>query len=109
MRAILSAFTRSVFTVAVLLAACQLLGARQGATGAARVVGTLQTISGKSLTVISDSGNTTSVTVEGATKFLQIEPGKTDLKEATPLTFTELQAGDRVLVRDADDECLTPG
>jgi hypothetical protein len=104
MRAILSAFARSVCAVAVLLGTCQLLGARQGATGAARVVGTLQTISGKSLTVIADSGNTTSVTVEGATKFLQIEPGKTDLKEATPVTFAELQAGDRVLVRGVLDE-----
>ena len=33
------------------------------------------------------------------TKFLQIEPGRTDLKEATPLSFSELQSGDRVLVR----------
>jgi hypothetical protein len=68
-------------------------------------VGTVQSISGKSLTVISDSGSPSNVLVEDATKFLQIEPGKIDLKEATPFTFVDLQQGDRVLVRGvlADD------
>ena len=83
----------------------QTVGAQRAATAAARVVGTVQAISGKSLTVISDSGTTSSVLVEEATKLLQIEPGKTNLSEATPLSFTELQPGDRVLVRGilADD------
>jgi hypothetical protein len=68
-------------------------------------VGTIQAISGRSLSVISDSGAPSNVLVEDATKFLQIEPGKTDLNAATPLSFSELQAGDRVLVRGvlADD------
>jgi hypothetical protein len=71
----------------------------------ARVVGTVQAISGKSLTVISDSGSPSSVVVEDATKLLQIEPGKTNLNEATPFSYAELQPGDRVLVRGvlADD------
>ncbi len=81
------------------------VGAQQAATAATRVVGTVQAISGKSLTVISDSGTTSSVLVEEATKLLQIEPGKTNLSEATPFSFAELQTGDRVLVRGilADD------
>lgn len=68
------------------------------------VVGTVQSISGLSLTVLSDSGATSTVSIEDA-KLLQIEPGKTDLKEATPLSLSELQPGDRVLVRGlmADD------
>jgi Domain of unknown function (DUF5666) len=65
----------------------------------ARIVGTLQAINGKSLTVLSDAGASTPVAVEDGTKMLQIEPGKTDLKEATPLAFADLQTGDRVLVR----------
>jgi hypothetical protein len=73
--------------------------ARQSTPATARVVGTIQAISGNSLTVISDSGTPSAVIVEPATKFLQIEPGKTDLKEATPLSFAELRAGDRALVR----------
>jgi hypothetical protein len=70
-----------------------------------RVVGTVQAISGKSLTIISDAGTSSAVAIEDATRLLQIEPGKTDLKEATPLQFSELQTGDRVLVRGllADD------
>ena len=77
----------------------------QAASGVSRIVGTVQAISGKTLTVISDAGASTPVAVEDATKLLQIEPGKTDLKEATPLQFSELQTGDRVLVRGilADD------
>ncbi len=88
-----------------LLAGNELASAQQAATGTVRVVGTVQSISGKSLTVISDSGSPCNVLVEDATKFLQIEPGKIDLKEATPFTFVDLQQGDRVLVRGvlADD------
>jgi hypothetical protein len=88
-----------------LLAGNELASAQQAATGTVRVVGTVESISGKSLTVISDSGSPSNVLVEDATKFLQIEPGKIDLKEATPFTFVDLQQGDRVLVRGvlADD------
>ena len=88
-----------------LLAGKGLASPQQAATGTVRVVGTVQSISGRSLTVISDSGTPSNVLVEDATKFLQIEPGKIDLKEATPFTFVELQQGDRVLVRGvlADD------
>ena len=98
---------RSVSVVAAIafLAAGVSLYAQQPASGVAKVVGTLQSISGKNLTVISDAGASTPVAVEDATKLLQIEPGKTDLKEATPLQFSDLQTGDRVLVRGilADD------
>ena len=71
----------------------------------ARLVGTIQSISGNSLTLLSDSGAVSPVAVEEATKILQIEPGKTDLKEATPTNLGDLQLGDRVLVRGilADD------
>ena len=94
-----------VGTAIVFFAAGMNLFAQQPASGVAKVVGTLQAISGKNLTVISDAGAPTPVVVEDATKLLQIEPGKTDLKEATPLQFADLQTGDRVLVRGilADD------
>jgi Domain of unknown function (DUF5666) len=94
-----------VVTLSLFLTASQVASAGQAAPGVARVVGTVQAISSKSLTVISDSGSPSSVVVEDATKLLQIEPGKTNLNEATPLSFAELQPGDRVLVRGilADD------
>lgn len=73
--------------------------AQQTARSVSRVIGTVQAINGKSLTVISDSGASSVVSLDDSTKLLQIEPGKTDLKEATPLAFPDLQPGDRVLVR----------
>jgi hypothetical protein len=83
------------------LAFCQIASSRQANPAAGRVVGTVQTISGNSLTVISDSGPPSNVLVEDGTKLLQIEPGVTDIKQATPFSFAELQTGDRVLVRGA--------
>jgi hypothetical protein len=82
-----------------------LLSAQQPAASSPRVLGTIQSINGKSLTILSDSGTASSVSIEDATKLLQIEPGKTDLKEASPLTLSDLQPGDRVLIRGvmADD------
>jgi hypothetical protein len=84
--------------------AASLLSAQQAAP-APRVLGTVQSINGKSLTVLSDAGVASAVSIEDATKLLQIEPGRTDLKEATPLALSDLQPGDRVLVRGlmADD------
>jgi uncharacterized protein DUF5666 len=79
--------------------AATLPAAQQTAASSPRVLGTVQSISGKSLTVLSDSGSASTVSIDEATKLLQIEPGKTDLKEATPLAFGDLQPGDRVLVR----------
>ena len=89
------------FTLALTLIcalACNSAGGQAPAT-AAKVLGTIQSISGKSLTVLPDSGAATAVTIEDSAKLLQIEPGKTDLKEAAPLLLENLQTGDRVLVR----------
>jgi len=87
----------------LLLAFVQRSTARQSSP--TRVLGTVQSINGKALTVLSDAGAASIVSVEDGAKLLQIEPGKTDLKEATPLALGELQPGDRVLVRGvmADD------
>src|SRR4030095_15466754 len=85
--------------------AVPLLNAQQPASTSTRVLGAIQSINGRSLTVLSDAGVASTVSIEDATKLLQIEPGKTDLTEATPLTLSDLQPGDRVLVRGlmADD------
>jgi len=66
---------------------------------APRVLGTVQAVQGRSVTVLADSGVSSAVSIEDGTKLLQIEPGKTDLREATPLELNDLQPGDRVLVR----------
>src|SRR5215813_3969581 len=69
-----------------------------------RVLGTVQAVKDQTLTVLSDSGTASTVFIEEATKLLQIEPGKTDLKEAAPLALADLEPGDRVLVRGALSE-----
>jgi hypothetical protein len=84
--------------VADLLTATR-LSAQSPVASTPRVLGTVQSISGNAVTVLSDLGTTSTVLIESATKLLQIEPGKTDLKEATPLSWSDLQPGDRVLVR----------
>jgi hypothetical protein len=98
-------FICGAVALSLFLTANQIASAGQATPGMVRAVGTIQAISGKSLTVISDSGSSSSVLIEDATKLLQIEPGKTNLNEATPFSFVELQPGDRVLVRGilADD------
>ena len=45
------------------------------------------------------------IQVQDATKFVRIAPGQKDLKDATPIQLTDVQPGDRILVRGklADD------
>jgi Domain of unknown function (DUF5666) len=71
----------------------------------ARPVGAIKSISGTTITLTTDAGTDLTVQVQDATKFLRIAPGQKDLKDATPILLTDLQAGDRLLVRGnlADD------
>jgi hypothetical protein len=68
-------------------------------------VGTIKSISGNTITLTADAGTDVTVLVQDATKLLRIAPGQTDLKDATPLQLSDVQAGDRILVRGklADD------
>jgi Domain of unknown function (DUF5666) len=98
----MSARAATVFRVLCLAAAAAVLAlplASQPAPAATRVLGTVQGLSGRTVTVLSDAGVTTTVAVDDSAKLLQLEPGKTDLKEAAPLAFSDLEPGDRVLVR----------
>jgi len=66
-----------------------------------RALGTITAISGQTITVKTDSGAELIVVVQDSTKFQQLKPGQTSLKDATPLTLADLKTGDRVLVRGA--------
>lgn len=66
-----------------------------------RALGTITAISGQAITVKTDAGSELTVTVGDGTKFQQLKPGQTSLKDATPLTLADLKTGDRVLVRGA--------
>jgi hypothetical protein len=66
---------------------------------AARPVGTIKSITGNIITLTPDSGNDVTIQVQDATKFVRIAPGQKDLKDATPIQLTDVQPGDRILVR----------
>jgi hypothetical protein len=69
----------------------------QAAVGNAKAVGTVKSISGNSFTLKTDAGAEMNITVQEATRVLRSEPGQKSLKEATPIQFSEVQAGDRML------------
>lgn len=74
--------------------------AQQGNAGAAaRNVGTVKSISGQTLVLKPDSGPDVSVSLSDGTRILRLAPGQTDLKSATPAAISDLQVGDRMLVR----------
>ena len=66
-----------------------------------RAVGTVSSISGQTITLKTDAGAEVVVTLTDSTKLLQLKPGQKDLKEATPLSLSDLKTGDRILVRGA--------
>jgi len=74
------------------------LQGQPGAQGTAKPIGTIKTIAGNSITLVSDAGTVFNVSVDGSAKILRIEPGAKDLKNAEPMQLGELQAGDRILV-----------
>ena len=70
-----------------------------GATKTSAPLGTIKSISGNSLVLTSDAGVDVSVAVQDSTKVVRIAPGQKDLKDAQPIALTDLQVGDRILVR----------
>ena len=80
--------------------AAQPAESQQGATAAvSRSLGTVKSISDKTLVVKTDAGAEVTVTVLEGTRILRLAPGQTDLKSATPMTLPQVQVGDRTLVR----------
>jgi hypothetical protein len=65
----------------------------------AKNVGVVKSISGNSLVLKTDAGPEITVSLADGARILRLAPGQTDLKSATPITVSELQVGDRMLVR----------
>jgi transcription antitermination factor NusG len=63
-----------------------------------RSIGTIESISGTTVTMKTDAGAETSISVTDATKILRIEPGQKDLSSATVIHLADLQVGDRILI-----------
>lgn len=62
-------------------------------------VGTIKSISGDLLTLATDSGGELKVQLAPEVKVLRVPPGSKDLKTAAPIQLSDLQPGDRILVR----------
>src|SRR5262249_10415918 len=69
----------------------------------ARLLGTVTAVSGDTITLKSDAGVVSTITVSDATRIVRTAPGQKDLSSATVIQVKDLTAGDRVLVR------ATPG
>jgi hypothetical protein len=70
---------------------------------ARQVVGAIKAIQGNIITVAPDSGPQFNIEVRTNVRVLRVAPGETNLAKATPIQFSDLQVGDRVLVQ------ATPG
>jgi hypothetical protein len=78
---------------------------------AKQVIGAILAINGSMITLKPDTGANVSVTVQGAVRVLRVAPGQTDLKTAAPIQLSDLQVGDRILVRgtpSAHGQSLSP-
>jgi len=79
-----------------------------GQTPLTQKVGAVKSINGNALVLTADGGTDVSVTVASNAKIVQVAPGEKDLKSATPVALTDLQVGDRILVRGrASDDAKT--
>jgi hypothetical protein len=79
-----------------------------GQTPLTQKVGAVKSINGNALVLTVDGGAEVSVTVASNAKIVQVAPGEKDLKSATPIALTDLQVGDRILVRGrASDDAKT--
>ena len=91
-----------IFWVAPAMAQ-QAAPAGQAAGGAqsavAQSVGTVKAINGNVLTLTLDAGTDVTVTVTDTTRMVQVAPGQRDLRAAPAIHVSDLQVGDRIIVR----------
>ena len=66
---------------------------------AAQVVGAIKAISGTTITLAPDKGGEVTVAIQPGARIVRVAPGQTDLKGAATLQLSDLQVGDRILVR----------
>lgn len=90
----------AALALATPLLAQESAGAPQSnASGVAKNVGVVKSISGNTLVLKSDAGPEITITVADGARLLRMAPGQTDLKSAATITLADLQVGDRMLVR----------
>src|SRR5215469_14535146 len=66
---------------------------------ASKAVGTVKSISGNSVAVMTDGGGEVKITIADSARIVRTTPGQMDLKSATPIQVSDIQVGDRILAR----------
>jgi hypothetical protein len=89
---------KTAILLAVLAAATLILPAAM-AQAPARFLGTVTAISGTTLTVKTDAGQSYQVDVPASAALKRIAPGEKDLSKADTIQFSDLAIGDRTLVK----------
>jgi hypothetical protein len=82
-----------------LLAAATLIPLSVFAQAPARFIGAITAISGTTITVKTDAGQSYQVEVPPAAQLKRIAPGQKDLSTAETIQFSDLAVGDRALVK----------
>lgn len=94
---------RSLIVFGLLMVCGQILVAAaqdtSNAAALARKTGSVKSINGNTIVLKVDSGQDVNVTVEEGARILRVTPGQTDLKSAVPMAISDIQTGDRLLVR----------
>ena len=70
-------------------------------------LGTVKTVSGNTVMLATDAGQTVTVTVPSGAQVLQLAVGSTDLKTGKPSQFSEIAVGDRVLATGKGGQSAT--
>lgn len=81
------------------VAVCVLVAAAAAQTPAAKVMGTVKSVSGSSVVVTLDSGVETTVNFASNARIVRATPGQTDLKAAPPIQVSDIQPGDRLVAK----------
>jgi hypothetical protein len=89
----------ALFAAPKLFAATQKEGTEQAGApkSRVRVVGTIKSITGSTVTLTTDTGPEVNVIIQPSTRLVRSVPGQTDLKSASPIQMQDLQVGDRLL------------
>jgi hypothetical protein len=66
---------------------------------ATRVVGTVKSVSGKTVVLTLDNGGENTITFSDSARIVRATPGQTDLKSAPPVQVSDIQAGDRIAAK----------
>jgi len=99
----------SALILIALLAAAALIAPFARAQAPANFLGTVTAITGTTLTVKTDAGQTYQVEVPAAAALKRIAPGEKDLSKAEAIQFSDLAVGDRALVKiDPDSPAGAP-